>query len=367
MGALVLARLLCSAGLIVCAALAGPALARDGDGCDRPGLTLCIRFEPAPETRFGCTADFPCPLPDKHEIFRRIVTRSGGDTITWYALNKAEPFPPGDRAGDRSRVALVDGASLNGGAADGRSAIMLTTRDNDDCVHTSCGGWERSMIQIGKKDTAASQGAEQWWAHSVYLPPDFAMPHGGPRGPHWAAVLFLQFHRSAAPFPGGNQPMIALELFSQPGARPHTVFRIRTYGANGIPSMSNVQYSYSVPGRKAIPGQCLHDNPANGVWYHFVHHIRFSAARDGFHRVWMREGDKPVKKVLDQENINALFTTSEESYLALGTYHDPQRNAPTSIIHDRIRRGESYDAIKRPDFPARLPAAVQLCVGATSP
>ena len=357
-----------SAGAILSLAFAGSALAQSGDdGCTRAGLTLCIRFEPAPETRFGCTPALPCPDPDRREIFRRILVQSGSDTVTWYALNKASPFPPGDRADDTSRIALVDGATLNGGAADGNWAIMLTTQDRDDCVHASCGAWERSMMQISKKDTAASEGVEQWWAHSVYLPADFAMPPNGPPGPHFEAVLFLQFHRSWAQFPGGNQPMIALELFRQPGARPHTVFRVRTHGANGTSNMGNVQYTYSVPGRRSLSGQCLHDNPANGVWYHFIHHIRFSATNGGFHRMWLREGNNPVKKVLDKKDINALFTTSEESYLSIGTYHDRHYGASTSVIHDRIRRGTSYEAVKRPDFPAALPGAVQMCEGATVP
>lgn len=353
--------------LIFFMAFAAAAFARaHDDGCSRPGLDLCVRFEPAPETRFGCTPALPCPEPDRRELFRRIVTESDTGTITWYALNKASPFPPGDRAADTSRIALVEGARLNGGAADGRFALMLTTQDNDDCVHAGCGGWERSMIQIGKKDTAATQGVEQWWAHSVYLPPGFAMPPDGPPAAHWEAVLFLEFHRTRAPFPGGNQPMIALELFQQPGLRPRTVFRARAHGAGGIVRMGNAQYSYSVPGRKGISGQCLHDDPATGVWYHFVHHIRFSATGDGFHRIWMREGEKPVKKVLDRQKISVLFTPEEESYLVIGTYHDPHRGASTSIVHDRIRRGTGYAAVKRTDFPAALPATLQMCASASS-
>lgn len=341
-------------------------LAWGDDACERPGLELCIRFEPAPDTRFGCV-DEPCPTPDRREVFRRIVSKSGAKTITWHALNKAFPFPPGDRAADSDRVGLVDGATLNGGAADGRWAMRLATQDMDDCVHTQCGGWERSMLQISKDDTAAGQGSEQWWAHSVYLPANFAMPPDrGP--PHWETVLFLEFHRERAAFPGGNQPMIALELFRQPGSRPRTVFRVRAHGANGRPEgNSNVQYSYSVPGRRGIAGQCIHDDPANGVWYHFVHHIGFSAGKDGFHRIWLREGGNAAKKVLDQQNINVLFTANERSYLVIGSYHDRHEGASTPIIHDRIRRGTSYEAVKHPDFPATPPARLQLCAGATLP
>ncbi len=353
------------AGVIALGAAAAAARA-DDDGCSRAGLTLCLRFEPA-ETRFGCTAQYPCPAPDRREIFRQIVATSGTRTVTWYALNKAAPFPPGDRAADASRIALVDGASLSGGAADGSAAIMLTTQDMDDCVHAGCGGWERSMIQISKEDTAASQGAEQWWAHSLYLPPGFTMPPDGPPAPGWESVLFLEFHRDRAPFPGGNQPMIALELFSQPGSRPHTVFRVRAYGANGVPDMYNVQYTYSVRGRRRIPGQCVFDDPASGVWYHFVHHIRFSATSDGFHEIWVREGRGPVKKVLDKRNLNTLFAPNEASYLVIGAYHDRHPGASTSIVHDRIRRGTTYDAVKRPDFPAKLPGTVETCDGVTTP
>jgi hypothetical protein len=218
------------------------------------------------------------------------------------------------------------------------------------------------MLEITKATTAASQGTEQWWAHSIYLPPGFTMPPDA-----FNANLFIEFHRTWIDAPGGSLPMISLNLFNQPGDNPHVVFRVNANGAGGVPNETDGrQYTYSVPGRARIGGQCIFDNPTTGVWYDFVHHIRFSATGDGFHEIWMREGSGPTRKVLDKRNINVLINTAEQSYLVIGVYHDPQPGITTSIIHDRIRRGNSFAAVAMTDF--QMPTGgVTMCAGATVP
>jgi hypothetical protein len=284
-----------------------------------------------------------------------------GAVITATVLNQGNNQCNGDRADDTTRVSLVSGGR------DGSGAIKFTTQDLDNKVHTSCtpnsNTWERSMLETTMEMTAASQGVEQWWAHSIYLPPDFTMPPS-----IFNSHLFLEFHRLRIDgVPGGDQPMISLDVFNQSGDTPHRVFRALAHGANGVPGTSlGEQYTYSVPGRANIGGQCLFDNPATGVWYDFVHHIRWSATGDGFHEIWMREGSGPVRKVLDKRNINTLINTSERSYLVIGAYHDPQPGIATPMIHDRIRRGNSFAAVAMPDF--QMPSGgVTMRAGATSP
>jgi hypothetical protein len=253
------------------------------------------------------------------------------------------------------------------GGRDGGKAIKFTTQNLDNMVHTSCtpapGTWERSMMETTKQTTAATQGTEQWWAHSLFIPPGFTMP--GTAG-DWSAHLFLEFHRTAVDsVPAGTSPMISLVLFNQPGTTPRTVFRALANGAGGVPS-DGAQYTYSVPGAPGIKGQCIFDDPVIGVWYDFVHHIRFSATGDGFHEMWMRQAGQPVRKVLDQRNINALVNTTEQSYLVIGAYHTPQPNVVTPMIHDRLRRGNSFAAVAMPDF--QMPTGgVTMCAGATLP
>jgi hypothetical protein len=338
--------------------------ATDPDDCNRSGLNLCVRFEPSETTITGPGCEVVCSNWACQQWSTEGVNNN---VLTWYAKNKAcGSRPPtagnGDRADDPDRMALVNGSTLNGGAADGGWAIRFTTQDMDDCVHTACGGWERSMANISMEDTAAHEGVTQWWAHSLYIPAGFVMPPDDMNPEHWEAMLFLEFHRESADgFDGGDQPMIPIELFKQPGTTPRTVFRVRMHGNKGL-SDDNRQYVYSVPGKPDIGGQCIHTYtfPSTGRWYHFVHHIKFTANGGGFHKMWMREGTNPVKMVLNKTDVNALFPVpgGEKSYLVIGTYHDPHDNAATSTIHDRIRRGTSYEAVKHPDFPATLPSTL---------
>jgi hypothetical protein len=329
----------------------------EADDCTRSGIDLCLRFEAALDTTFQ-GIDFPCNDAGRcNEVAMRSV---GGASITGYVLNQANNQCNGDRADDSTRIALVSGGR------DGSSAIMFTTQDLDNKVHTSCtpppDTWERSMLETTKEMTAAGQGTEQWWAHSIYLPPSFTMPAAT-----WNAHLFLEFHRTRIDGePAGSSPMISLHLFNQPGNNPHLVFRAAANGAGGVPdSTDGRQYTYSVPGAAHIGGQCIFDNPKTGVWYDFVHHIRFSATGDGFHEMWMREGSGPARKVLDKHNINPLINTSEQSYLVIGAYHDPQPGVTTSLIHDRIRRGSSFAAVAPPGFD--MPSTVTMCQDATVP
>jgi hypothetical protein len=86
---------------------------------------FCLDFEAAPNTQFDCI-DFPCTA-DQNQV----RMQSLGNTITGETQNHADPFPPGDRAADTTRISLVDGGR-NGG-----KAIQLTTLDNDSDVHSS--------------------------------------------------------------------------------------------------------------------------------------------------------------------------------------------------------------------------------------
>lgn len=317
--------------LLVVAALSAPI-----DDCAE-GATLCVDFKHA-----------------KFEAGQGIHTRSKGHPVKWFALNQGFGQCNGDRADDTSRIALTD-IARNGG-----KGLKFTTQELDDCVHSSRPR-ERSMANLSEAATGATQGVEQWWAHSVYFPQDFVMPPG-----NWRDSLFLQFHHNAAgcssPCP---IPNISLELFNQPGSAPRMVIRARAHGKNGLKSDGR-QYTYSVPGARNIDGQCIEDNPVKGVWYDFVHQIRWSATGDGFHRIWMRKAGAPVRKVLERRNISNLYETTNPAYLSVGTYHDPLPDVASSVIHDRYRRGNSFAAVAMPDF--EMPSGgVAMCAGATTP
>jgi hypothetical protein len=66
--------------------------------------------------------------------------------------------------------------------------------------------------------------------------------------------------------------------------------------------------------------------------------------------------------VLDKSVISTLYA-GDSAYLKFGVYHDPVVGANTSVIHDRIRRGSSADAVRLPDFVIDPNATVTQCAG----
>jgi hypothetical protein len=307
-----------------------------GPGGDCGTSDLCIRFEAAPDSQFATPS------------VNNLTSRTLGSSLTWFVQNKGFGLCDGDRADDSSRIGL---ASFG---RDGSSALRFTTLDNDDCVHSS-GTAERSEIEMSNADTAASNGADQWWAHSLFVPLDSTLPSGT-----WASAGVLQFHGN-----NGGQPNFILQILNQGGTSPHLIFRAYSAGAGGV-DRSGTQYTYSVGGDSGIIGQCIFDNPQKGVWYDFVHHIHWSNTGAGRHEIWMRQAGGPVTKVLDKQGINTLYA-ADTAYLKMGLYHDPVPGANTSAVHDRLRRGSTADAVRMPDFPVDPNAAVTMCAGATSP
>jgi len=299
-----------------------------GTGCSTSGLTLCIQFEAAPDTTFAGS---------------QVTTRSLGGSIVWEAQNAAP-----DSATDVNRIALVSGGR------DGSMGIKLQTLNDDSNVHSS-GSLERSEIQMTQPDTGAVNGADTWWANSLFVPTDSTLLNTI----DWS-IGVMQFHGTPS---AGDAPNFLLSILYQTGNSPHLVFRAFTAGAGGIPGRNGTQYTYDIDGHTDRIGQCIFDDVQKGVWYDFVHHIKWSYTGTGSHEIWMRKAGGPVVKVLDKSGINTLYT-GDTAYTKLGAYHDPVVGANTSVIHDRLRRGNSADAVRMPDFNL-AGAPFQLCAGVT--
>jgi hypothetical protein len=291
---------------------------------------LCIQFEAAPDTAFAGT---------------QVTSKSvGGSSIVWDAQNAAA-----DSAVDTNRIALVSGGR------DGSSAIKLQTLSNDANVHSS-GPWERSEIQMSMADSAALNGTDSWWAHSLFIPADAALP-----GSLNEQVNLFQFHGNT-----GSAPNFALSMINQFGNNPHKVFRAYSAGDTTNAGVDGIggQYEYFLDGDHA-PGQCIYDDFQQGAWYDFVHHIRWSNNGTGRHEIWMRKAGGAVTKVLDRPGISNIYAAEPFSpYLKLGVYHSPV-SGNTSALHDRIRRGSSADAVRMADFAVDPNAGVTLCAGVT--
>ena len=307
-------------------------LAGGGGDCTAEGLQLCVGFEP--DTTFAGNT---------------VTTPSLGGSISWFAQNFAN-----DSATDTSRI------GPSSFSREGTRGIMLQTQENDINVHSS-GDWERSEIQMSKEDSATLAGTESWWADSLYIPNGVAMPSATD-----TQVVLFQFHGNY-----GSAPNFALSIINQTGNSPHKVFRAYTAGNTTNQGLDGIggQYTYHIDDVKR-PGQCVWDSVETGVWYDFVHHITWSADGHGSHQIWMRKDGGSVFKVLDQQGISTVYapippaTQPDQPYLKIGVYHTAV-SGTTSVIHDRIRRGSSADAVRMSDFPVVLDQPLTLCSNVT--
>ena len=298
----------------------------DGGSCG--DADLCVSFEAA-ETQFNApppTSGSP-PVP-------WITTTGIGTPHPWEVQTMA-------RCTDQNNAACRDRVQLVSPGRDGSSAIRIATLDLDQYDGAT---WERTQLNLNPADTAISEGAVQWWANSMFFPTnsEFGDYHG-----------YLSSNMS---FHGGVGVAFTLGISQFGSTNTKTFFRAWTGGDGGLDSIGT-QYNYlAFTGSRQI-GQCIYEDFQKGVWYDFVHRIVWSTTGNGRHEIWMRKDGSPVKKVLDHSGINTMFSGGQP-WLKLGSYHDPLPGKSTSVIHDRIRRGTSADAVRMSDFPVDLNASI---------
>ena len=293
---------------------------------------LCADFETS-DTLFNT----PVQTSPTNTAF---VTTTTLGNLTWSIQNLPN-------CTDQSRVECRDRISLVSPGRDGGSAIKMTTLDLDQYDGAT---WERTQLNLALNDTGVTEGSEQWWAHSILIPTDSVLG-----STNWGMSL-MSFHS------GGQLVTFTLGAMIQPGATG-IFFRAWNAGEGGIDSI-HTQYTYTSKNGTTQIGQCiLNDDFAQGVWFDFVHRIKWSSTGQGRHTIWARKAGSPVKKVLDRgigsplnQPINTLFSGALP-WLKLGSYHDPLDNQNTSAVHDRLRRGTSADAVRMEDFPVDLNAS----------
>jgi hypothetical protein len=300
---------------------------------------LCVSFE---------TADTQFNTPPPNSMGPHITTTTLG-TLVWNVENKGD-------CSDVNVPACRDRLSLVNFGRDGGSALYIATLDNDLGVQSTT--QERSEISIGNAQTDAVPGRVQWWAHSVFFPLDSNIE---PQG-----TSMLQFHPGSDPITCSDcgAPNFILTIQPKTASDPTMMFRAFTAGTSaahptGVDAIHG-QYDYFGNGFRRT-GQCLSTDYQKGVWYDFVHRIKWSYTDDGSHEIWMRKAGTPVKKVLNRTGINTLYLDGSAE-LKLGVYHPPVAGN-TSIVIDRIRRSTlvgtaGADAVRMADFPVDLNASV---------
>lgn len=198
-------------------------------------------------------------------------------------------------------------ASLVNFGRDGGTALRLHTEPGDNNI-TGSGEMERNDLWLTQADTDGYEGREQWWAHSILLPDDFAIPT-------WQMYVLFDFHNSN---PGAGQANFHINN------DPNGNLVFRGYG-------EGVQYG-------AVIGK-----PQKNVWYDFVYHVKWSSASDGFMEAWVNG-----KKILTY--YGATLYAGQGVYLKLANYHTPVcdpypacigTHPPSSVIHDRVIRGST--------------------------
>jgi len=192
---------------------------------------------------------------------------------------------------------------------DGGTALRLHTEPGDNDVAGS-GTNERNDVALSQL-TDGVQGREQWWAHSILFPDDFAdLPPN--EGGVWNYGSVMNFHDNA----GGPTKGPAQLMFYPTGL----VYQI--YGGDPAnPSLS--EYPVGPITR--------------GVWYDFVIQVRWSSEADGFYRVWLNG-----KRVF--QHTGPTLYRGSGVYLKLANYHSPFGQS-TSVIHDRVIRGTTAQAV----------------------
>jgi len=195
---------------------------------------------------------------------------------------------------------------------DGGTALRLHTDPGDNNVSGS-GNSERNDVAL--QYTNSYQGDEQWWAHSILFPDDYAVT---PWDQPTARAVVFDFHDTRNQGGQANFHVVV-----EPGG-------LLTFVANAGPTVvgdQGNQYSYG-----ADIGQ-LQKN----VWYDFVYHVRWSAYGDGYFQAWVNG----VKKL---DHYGPTLYEGYGVYLKLANYHTAFGQS-SSVIHDRVIRGTTWDVV----------------------
>ena len=203
-------------------------------------------------------------------------------------------------------------ATLVNTARDGATAVRLHTEPGDSGVSGS-GSSERNDLALSPGETECDEGREQWWAHSIRFPSDYVIP---PRGPTWHWGVVFNFHHT------GEGGQANLQVVSLPTGL--------AFWVAGGPS---VVRGPGVPGfHQAMIGPVV-----KNTWYDFVYNVRWSSGSGGFVKGW-------VNGALKLNYRGPTLYSGRGCFLKLANYHSPL-GLPVSVIHDRVVRGTSADAV----------------------
>ena len=211
--------------------------------------------------------------------------------------------------GLQEQAKVAGRATLVNFGRSGATAVRLHTEPGDNNVVGS-GDMERDDLWLSQVDSDGYEGRETWWAHSILLPDDFAIPT-------WQMYVLFDFHNTTN---GPGQANFAVNF----NGNGDLVFK----GYGGATDSSGA-YGATI------------GKVQKNVWYDFVYHVKWSSASTGIMEAWVNG-----KKILTYSG--ATLYAGQGVYLKLANYHTPVcdpypacigTHPASSVIHDRIVRG----------------------------
>jgi hypothetical protein len=214
-----------------------------------------------------------------------------------------------------SEQAKVPGrATLVDFGRDGGKAVRLHTEPGDDDVNNSQTSERNDLTLPTSPPDYCKEGSDEWWALSIRFPDDYVVPPSG-------FGVVMAFHNSAS----DGQANFHID------AMPNTI--------NGIPT--GLRFRGHAGTNPADPVYMVTIGPVvKNVWYDFVYHVKWSSTNGSFIG-WVKRSDQPgpARKLLNYTTGPTLYP-NQGCYLKLANYHTPF-GQPSSVIHDRVRRGKS--------------------------
>ena len=209
------------------------------------------------------------------------------------------------------RVSLVRVAGMNG--------VRLHTRPGDSHVHGSRDA-ERSDLALSQRASDCYEGREHWWAHSVLFPDDYVAPPES-TATDWYFGVVADFHNTAPGAGQANFQVNAMPATAMSPDRPTGLGFQIAYGDQQRPSL------YHAPIGPVV----------KNAWYHFVYHVRWSSAADGYFDAWVNGVQKMAYR-------GPTLYPGQGCYFKLANYHSAF-GKPTSVIHARVVRGATPGAV----------------------
>jgi len=192
---------------------------------------------------------------------------------------------------------------------DGRKAVRLHTEPGDDVYGVNV---DRCDLALSQELTDGYEGSEDWWAHSIKFPNDFA--------PGNAWYVAGGFHNTSNDGVGQGNVNIDCARWAEGG-----VLGLRGYGGDISQTDSRA------PDYEAVIGAITRN-----IWYDFVYHVRWSAT-SGFFDAWVNG-----KRYISYQG--PTLYVGQGVYLKLANYRQTDGLA-SSLIHDRVVIGKTWQSV----------------------